>query len=324
MSVQIKVCENCNFSKETYSEEVFCSRCGNRYPSTLTKTLDNINDEPFVFIDRNQQENEPKQQDARNKLSLFGEKVKGFGKQVASTAKSTVSTVTETASIVGTNIQGTFAPTSMKREGYLWKMNPPSVVTYPPVQPPTDFNPTFYPPPAIYPPLAPIQLPASWTQYYFVFRDGLLHVLPSQASPKSDISFSIEQIDDVRKIDPLETGQPNCFRICVNLQNESFKSDFHRSTVYSFLGIPIMTSTERQQTINEKMILAAPCESDRDNWVRELKVAVDALKFRTAATDLGKSTLDLGIRVGAGTLAVVAGSTVGSRAGRKVANAIIK
>jgi hypothetical protein len=116
-----------------------------------------------------------------------------------------------------------------------------------------------------------------WRHYYFIIRGGLLHVLPSHESSKSDFSFCLDKVRYVKELDPLETGKPNSFQVCLSVDpTQTYESESARTTVMSFLGIPIITTQSTPP--NYILVLSASSQAEEQNWIRNITCVSDGLK----------------------------------------------
>jgi hypothetical protein len=245
-----------------------------------------------------------------SKFNSFKEKMRGFGTTVAD------------------NIQGRIAPSTMAKCGYLLKMDIP-------ISTPNPFSLSFGEANSYRNASSYRQLNAApdykWRSYYFVLRTGSVYILPYENSPKSDFHFTLEQITEVKELDSLLTGQPHSFQITIyyEMDPQEYESEYTRTVIVNFLGQPIYT-TETSQPIHccdckYTLVLSANSQVEQESWVRELSSAASGVKLRDKAGELGesalgfgKSALGLGVKVGVSTLAVVAASNMGARAGNRV------
>jgi len=165
-----------------------------------------------------------------------------------------------------------------------------------------------------------------WRSYYFILRNGTLNILQSSDSTISDITFTLEQISEVKEIDSLLTGQQHSFQITLDYElDKQADSEYSRTIVVNFLGQPIIRDTTTSQSsccdCKFNIILSASTQAEQESWVRELSSAASGVKIRDNLSELGLNALHLGAKVGVAgvtTMAVVAGSTVGAHVGHNV------
>jgi len=170
-----------------------------------------------------------------------------------------------------------------------------------------------------------------WRSYYFILRNGTLNILQSSDSTISDITFTLEQISEVKEIDSLLTGQQHSFQITLDyeLDQRSNESEYSRTIVVNFLGQPVMRQTTISQPSNcdckFNIVLSASTQEEQESWVRELSSAASGVKIRDNLSEFGHNALHLGAKVGVAgvsTMAVVAGAAVGAHVGASVGNRI--
>jgi len=200
--------------------------------------------------------------------------------QKESDVNKVISKVTNNMSSFWGNIKGRVVPSSVKREGFISKYDD-----------------------------------QTWTDYYFVLREGHVHALTHPEAPKADVSLPLTSVKKIERLDPLTTGRSFSFKTKLFITDSATAQI---STV-AFFGMSV-ASTETVVGREIDLIFSLPTEQEMDDWIRDLSSATTGQAIRDHLKNTGEGAMRLMETTFVGTAAF----TVARRAGLRLANKIIK